>query len=144
MAVEIEGLKPLLKKLDTLPAKVAKDHLRKALRAGGNVILKATRSAAPEGSTRRLKKALKLKSLRSRKKDRLSFAIQTKEGDYKGATFYAAFVHFGHKIGHRRLGDSRASTRPNTFMRDAANAHKSGATEAIADTLRARLEAERA
>ncbi len=65
-SMTLEGAKELDRKLNQLGAKVAKKHLVKALRAGGKLILAATRAMAPV-DTGRLKRSLVLRAGKSRR-----------------------------------------------------------------------------
>jgi HK97 gp10 family phage protein len=100
--IRIDGLAELDRKLKLLPKKVAGKISRKALRAGSKVILKEAKALAPV-ATGTLKASLKVKSGK-RKRGFVSVQVQTADGDYRGETFYGAFLEYGHKSGKRNQG----------------------------------------
>jgi HK97 gp10 family phage protein len=85
--------KQLARKLAKLERAARNKVVRKGIREGAKIILKPARKAAPKrtGLTR---KAIKTKVMK-RKKDRIGLNVQIGKGEYKGETFYAAFVEFG-------------------------------------------------
>ena len=94
------------------------------LRAGARPIHATTRALAPR-KTGALAKSIKIKT--RRRKGRVSVAIQTSRGDFKGDTFYAAFQELGtaervHKSG-KRVGQIAARNFfAEGFNREQANA----------------------
>jgi HK97 gp10 family phage protein len=149
----IEGGAELQRKLDELDRKIANTISRQALRAGSKVVLAAAKRFAPIGSTSdrggkihkagTLKRSLKVRAGK-RRKGQISFAVQTAAGDYRGDTFYGAFVEYGHKIGKRirgkgqkHLDAARRSVPPNPFLTSAFYASKDAALSTIIETTRA-------
>ena len=53
-----------------------------------------------------LAKSLKVRAAQ-RRKGMARFAVQTAEGFFRGETFYAAFIEFGHKVGSRKLANRK-------------------------------------
>lgn len=89
----------LLLTLKNLENKVSGKIMRKALRAGAKVCQQQMKADAPvkSGATR---DAVKVKAAK-RSKNRVAIAVSIGMGWFKGTTFYAGFVEFGHKIGKR-------------------------------------------
>lgn len=118
--IKMPDLGPLQKALKALPARLAKKVIRQALRAGAKVIRAEAVSRAPV-DTGMTMKAIKVKAGKRSRKPRLWVNTQVGEGDYKGETFYAAFLEYGHQTGKRGSNDRKPVTaRP--FMRTAAEA----------------------
>lgn len=96
MSIKLEGSKELSKQLNKLAKKAASGAVRKALRAGGNVILKEARIRVPR-KTGTLKKSL---GIVSRKGTRTSFrvSITNRQGKkLKNDGWYGHFIEFGVK-----------------------------------------------
>ena len=62
MTLKIEGLAELEKRLLRLTKKAQGKCLRKALAAGGRVLVKAAKANAPVGATKKLKKSITAKN----------------------------------------------------------------------------------
>lgn len=73
---ELEGFEDVIAKLGDLPKTLEKKIVRKALRVGGKIILKEARRLAPKGPTGKLKKTIKLKSVK-RSRKRIGVYIRT-------------------------------------------------------------------
>jgi HK97 gp10 family phage protein len=130
--VKLIGGEELRRKLLTIDKKVAKQISSQALRAGAKVMLDATRRITPVISGT-LKRSLKVRAGK-RKKDRVSFQVQTRDGDYKGETFYGAFVNFGHRVGKREVP-------ANPFMARGFELSKNAALSKVTDVLKSGIEA---
>lgn len=135
--VEIKGMKKVAKKLSKLDAKLAKKTLRRGLRAGAKVVGKEARSLAPvkSGLT---KKSHKVRAAKGEKGE-IKIKVGVGDGWFKGDTFYAAFVHYGHKVGSRKLGDKRTTTEPNPWIEKAYDRTKQQAAKKVFETLRDEL-----
>ena len=107
--LRLEGGKALERKLKTLPTRVRNKVVRTALRDGAKIVQAETKSLAPV-QTGLLKKSLKVRAMK-RKKGRIGINVQMGAGDYKGETFYGAFVEYGHKLGKRTNGIKRAQKK---------------------------------
>ena len=57
----------------------------------------------------------------------------------KGATFYGAFVEFGHRVGSRKLGDARKEVAGQHFMQKAVAAKGQAAADAAAAKMQQEL-----
>jgi HK97 gp10 family phage protein len=132
--IKLEGGAELERKLKAIDAKLAKSIVKKALRAGAKVVLKAAKAKAPRKSGL-LVKSLKVRSAKA-KKGAVRMAVQTREGDFKGETFYAAFTEFGHRIGNRKLGNARKVVEAKPFLGPAFDASKDEAARAITETIK--------
>jgi HK97 gp10 family phage protein len=131
--VTLEGGAKLERKLKALDAKVSKKIVTKALRAGAKIILTAAKAAAPKQSGT-LKKSLKVRAGK-RKKGTVRFVVQTATGDFKGETYYAAFLEYGHKAGSRKL-ENRKVIPAKPYLGPAFDSKKEEAAKAIADSMR--------
>ena len=136
--LELEGGKELQAKLSELDRKIENKISRKALRAGAKVVHPEIKRRAPKRKGT-LRSSFKVRAGR-RKKNWIRFLIQTREGDYKGKTFYGSFLTFGWKTGMRggrgfrgkgkisarrqRFLDSRRQIPGNPFIADAWAAKK--------------------
>ncbi len=139
------GPEELLLQLKDLEAKVSGNLMRKALRAGSKICAAQMRADAPvvSGATR---DAIKVKAMK-RSRNRVGMAVSVGMGWFKGTTFYAGFVEFGHKIGKRpgkaaiRAGlDKRAKVEGTHWMLNAFNKSEPAAAEKIYETLKAGLD----
>lgn len=104
--LEIKGLKELNNLLNKLPDKIAKKPLQNALRAGGNVVVKAAKAKAPV-DTGLLRDSIAVKQAKQK-----TGAVHYQVGVYqkigKKRPFYAHMIEFG---------TSKMSPKP--FMRPA-------------------------
>lgn len=98
--LQIRGFDELDRKLKTLDKKVQKKVLRSSVKEAMTIVLHAARSAAPV-LTGLLVSTLRVVAKSSRRRGTVSAVVRTKDGDFKGDTFYGAFIEFGHKIGRR-------------------------------------------
>lgn len=150
--IRIQGLADLKRALNDLPAKIEKNIMRGALRAGANEIKKAAQANVPVKSGA-LKNSIKV-STRARK-DRYMRARVT-AGDK--TAFYAHMVEFGtaaHRIrpkgkkslffaGIARTAVEHPGAEQRPFMRPALDSASQAAVQATADYIRNRLAKERA
>jgi HK97 gp10 family phage protein len=143
--IKLEGVAELHALLKGMDAKLAKKIYRTALREGAKEIqAEAVRNAPVDtGLTR---DAIKVKARkRSRKnKGSVGVLVTVGEGDYKGETFYASFVEFGHFQGSRKLGDERTFVPPDPFMRRAFDSEKENAAQMVVAALQVGIEREAA
>ncbi|MEH3087721.1 MAG: HK97 gp10 family phage protein [Xylophilus ampelinus] len=140
---KVKGLDQLQKMLDTLPAKVEKNILRSALRAGAKPVLDAAKAGAPVRSGA-LQKSLRIST--SAKRGQVRAAVKTDK-------FYARFVEFG-TAAHEIVPEVRAalgfgsvvveqvehpgaSAKP--FLRPALDSQAQAAVVAAANQIKRRL-----
>lgn len=148
--VHVTGLADLQRALDTLPAKIERNILRGALRAGAKVTLARAKDVAP---------AEKFGPHAGALRAGLSIKTSSRGGTVKatvstgGKAFYARFVEYGTKAHwikpkhHRSLffaGIARKAVRhpgakANPFMLVALNSTAHAAVVAFAEYIRARL-----
>lgn len=139
LSMKVDGIKPLLKKLKSFPAKIEKKILRQALRAGGKIFQQQAKANAPvkSGLTKR---SLKVRSMK-RSRTRVGIRVATSAKDYTGDTFYASFVEYGHKLGRRpgrgsKNKDTRRTIEGKHFIRSAYESKKDQALNVIKQQLR--------
>lgn len=144
--LQIEGLDELNRCLRELPLKLEKKVLRAAVKEAMTPVLHAVRSSAPVKSGL-LVSTLRLVSRSSKRRGTVTAAVQTRDGNYKGEGFYAAFVEFGHHIGRRlktaalrAFGDHRAEVPAHPFMRPALDENKDRVMSSLAGLIDAGLQ----
>lgn len=89
----IVGVEEVERALRALPGKVAKQAIRKPLRAGAKIVLARAKQNVPAESGA-LKKSLKVRAGK-RSRNTISIRVATGKGWFTGETFYGAFVEFG-------------------------------------------------
>jgi HK97 gp10 family phage protein len=96
---KLRGDRALIELLDSLGKKHAKMAIRKGIRAGGKVLLEATKAVAPkdEGD---LKTSIVLRVSKKKRKGEYAMRVQTGEsGIGEGDDFYARMLEYGtHKM----------------------------------------------
>lgn len=97
------------------------------LRAGAKPIHATTKSLAPRKSGA-LAKSIKIKT--RRRKGKVTVAIQTARGDFKGDTFYAAFQELGTAERFHKSGKSVGQVGAKNFFAEGFNREQANA-EAI-------------
>lgn len=129
--VEVEGLAALNAALEDLPAKVAKQYLRKAAKQASDLFVQSAKLKAPV-----LKKFTKYRtpgalrdSITSQISIRKKAGLQVKIGPAK-KIFYARYVEFG---------TNKMKAQP--FMRPAWDSEKTAALDAFAASIRASIAA---
>lgn len=118
----VSGVKALQKAFKEFEPKIAKTIARKSMRAGLSILRTAARSNAPVGATGAVRKAIRIKTAK-RKKGMIRLILKVGAGDFKGKTFYAAFVEYGTK-----------KQRAKNYMRQTFDAHAEAAQEAMEKT----------
>jgi HK97 gp10 family phage protein len=124
--ISIEGGRELDRALKKLPRALARKIIRQSLREAARPIVEEAKSRAPV-LTGQMRDSLRVRAGK-RRKGQASMAVQTKDGDYAGDTFYAAFYEYG---------TSRQPARP--FMRPAFDARVHEAVRIVSDALRRRI-----
>jgi HK97 gp10 family phage protein len=147
LELKVTGLKEVEAALKTLPARVAKKVLRQAMRKGQKIVQAEVKALAPvrTGATR---KAVKVRAGK-RKKDTVRINVQIGKGDYKGATYYAAFPEYGTK-GSGRKGKhgtegaqtGRGGQRAQHYMKRAFEAAGQRAADTTMEAIVAGIENE--
>ena len=113
---DMRGFDGVIAQLDALPKKAGGNFAREAIKRGMEPMLQAARSNA-KGSL----KAGTKKRVQPLRKDGARGLVGTGATDnlYTGKTFYGAFVELGHRVGPRKLGNSRAKVEGTRFLRRA-------------------------
>lgn len=130
---EFSGGKELSEALQELPRRLENRVLRKALRQGGNILLRKARQLAPV-KTGALRKGIKLKiDLRGTPAAIINVRIPSKSGKQKTSSgpYYSSFVE---------LGTSKMAAHP--FLRPAFDAVKEDALETFLNVLNDGIEEE--
>lgn len=136
--IQVQGNKQLADAFKQLRTTEVKKIARKGLRAGAKEIHRETVARSPVGITKQLKKSFKVRAMK-RSRNKIGVLVQSGKGFFVGDTFYSGFVAFGHKVGHRRLGDSRKEVPPNEFMKEAAESAAPKAIEVMTATMKTEL-----
>lgn len=126
--VELHGDVELIRKLNSLPGRVQRGAFRTAARKSGKILASEQKRRAPVESGQ-TKRAIKVRAIK-RTRTGVGVTVGTSQKDYTGDQFYAAFVEYGHKQGHRRLGANRVFIPARPFLRPAFDA-KIGEMEAV-------------
>jgi HK97 gp10 family phage protein len=105
VSMSLAGDAEVVRLLQELPQRLVKGALRKAVRAGANVVLRGAKFRAPRKSGL-LAKTLKTRSFKRTRKNIVGFTVSTGAGDYKGSTFYGGFQEYGWRpTGRHRASD---------------------------------------
>jgi HK97 gp10 family phage protein len=132
----IRGDRELIRTLEKMAGKDAKKAMRKGCRAGSKVVAKRAKQLAPRRSGA-IRRAIRVRAVRSRK---IGTQVIVGAGWFKGKTFYAAFVEFGHKAGKR--GRSGRTTVPGQhYMQRAGEEAGEKALATAVDTMWSEIEA---
>ena len=121
LSLHVDGLDKLLRKLNGLEPKVRRMALRRGMRAGAKIIRNEVVRRAPK-RTGDLRRNVKV---RAGKRSRKGWTIEirlSKEGNYRGKTFYGAFGEFGTKVRRRKNGQITGRVRALHFMESAFDA----------------------
>jgi HK97 gp10 family phage protein len=144
VSIKVTGFKELDATLKTLDLQVQKTIVRDALKIAAEPTLHAARANAPRDKGL-LVASLVLKSGFAAKKGTMTVRVEAKGGDYKGETFYASFVEYGHWTGARaQTADAVAKGITRQLTKDSRAARSLGAGKGLAakgTTFRARQEA---
>lgn len=147
--VQIKGLAELQRALDELPAKIEKNIMRGALRAGAKVIRDEAIVLAPKLSERMANSIRHGTKMSGSQVQAYVRAGKHRANDYDHG-YYARFVEFGtkaHIIRARRgkalaIGVSKVDhpgSRPHPFIRPALDNKGQAAVEAMREYIRTRL-----
>lgn len=103
-----------------------KQQQRAAKRTVKNAVAQAKKSGTHYPG--QLRDSLKVRAMKS-KKGRIGVVVQTREGDYKGKTFYGAFIEYG---------TSKMAAKP--YMRPAFDTKKQESQDIVTNEIRLGLE----
>jgi HK97 gp10 family phage protein len=138
---ELKGNAELMRDLASLPWQLQKKILRPALRAGVHIVAQAVKFFAPRRSGLTVS-AVKVRAVRRNRRGTIGVNVILGAGDYRGDTFYASFLEYGHFLGkrtnstvkklwHLLTGRSRRWIEPRPFIRPAFDMSEPHATEEI-------------
>ena len=108
-ACRIEGFDELAAKLEALRSYSGEKVVKKAVNAGAKIITNEAKKRSPflSGLTR---SAIRTHVIPKLGKNRFGYKTTIGEGQYKGETFYASFLEFGHFRGKRSAEEKREGT----------------------------------
>lgn len=116
--VVVLGVPKIDRALSRLSAKMQRTATRRAIRTALKLVEDGAKRRVPvdSGLTRN---NISVRPGKPKRRGQIVVEVMIGEGDYKGQTFYAAFIEYGHKQGSRKLGKDRAEVPPIPFMRPA-------------------------
>lgn len=112
--VVITGVKAIDRRMKMLPDRLKKKVIRQAIRKALKPVQVAVKAQAPVASGQ-TKRAVRIRAVKSKKRDRIALEVKIGAGDYKGDQYYAAFVQYGHNIARPR-GNVIGHVQENPFM----------------------------
>lgn len=113
-SINRESIRRIIRQLREIGEKYAKQTCRKAVDASTRVLYTATKPEIPVLSGA-LQKSLKMRA-GPKRRGRITKRLVTGLGFFRGSEYHGGFVHFGHRVGSRKLGDSRTLVPPDPFM----------------------------
>lgn len=121
MAVfKVTGLNEVRRAYRELPRRVAGKVVRGAIRQALKPVKAEVEKLAPRGETKLLAKSVKIRARPKVRRGVIAIDVRIGEGDFKGVTFYAAFVDLGTKL-----------QPPQGFIERAFEATKDSAAEEV-------------
>lgn len=127
--VVIFGAQQLDFKLRRLAAKDAKKAIRKGTRAGSKIVTAKAKKLAPVESGL-VRRAIRTRALK-RSRNTIGTITVLGKAFFKGASFYGAFVEFGHKIGSRKLPTRKEVAGQHFIERAAKQVGRKAGEEAV-------------
>lgn len=94
-SIDVEGAPELARTLATMEPRVAKKLTRKAMREASKLVKDDAKRRVPVDSGK-LKRAIVVRALK-RSRSRFGTQVQTKDGFFKGDSFYGGFIELGTK-----------------------------------------------
>lgn len=148
---DTDELHKLVDQLSLLERSIAAPVLKEALRRAAAPVLQAAKDLAPK-DTLLLMNSLKIKHAKA-PRGGVSVRVTTEAGDYKGETYYGAFVEYGYRRGARskKKGgpgygkdaasrDKRPIVPAQPYMRPAADEQGGNALRIATDYLKSEVE----
>lgn len=146
---QLTGDRELDRKFARLPEVVQRKVLRPALRGAAKMYQRAIQTEAP-AVTGALAKSFKVRAAKRSRTNKGKVTVQARSDalEFKGDTFYGAFVHFGHRLGKRATRkklrsprrDRRALVEGNPFVKRAAQTVDASAKQWSLDAIRLGIE----
>lgn len=131
----VTGDKRLTRMLNSLGTKLAKKLHAKAAKVALKPVLREARVTSPV-ATGALRRSLTVRVLPRNRKGKLGAMVTTREGLFRGATYYGGFIELGWRAGKRtKLGaanpeqDTRRKIPGRWFMKQAGDATESEAVK---------------
>lgn len=128
---KINGQKAINRSLKKLGPKVGKKPIRKGARAGAKVMRAEVLKRVPVGKTKRLRKQVKVRSLKVKRGDILIGATTGGKALNEGEGFYGQFQEYGRRPGGWHRG--RLNAKP--FIVPAFEASKDKANRLAVETI---------
>lgn len=91
----VSGVKEIQRAYRLLPKQVANKVVRQSMRTALKPMLAEAKKDAPKGETGLLSRSIKLRARAKRKRGIIALDVRVGDGDFKGATYYAAFLEHG-------------------------------------------------
>lgn len=139
--VTITGLKELETALLELDSKVNKRISVASMKEALKPTLAEVKREVPT-DTSQLEKSLKLRVMKSKDRRTKRVGITTGVKQFQGDEFYGAFVEFGHRVGHRDLGNARTEVPGEHFLEHSWDETKDQVVTSLDAALWRRIEIE--
>jgi HK97 gp10 family phage protein len=97
LRLRLFGVKELDRALKGLEPKVRRKVISRAIRTALKVVKAAVEAAAPVGESGNLRRSVVVRAVKGRKRGVIALEVRIGEGNFKGKTYYAAFIEFGTK-----------------------------------------------
>jgi HK97 gp10 family phage protein len=134
VSMNVVGIEHFRVKLQRIPRAAAR-IVSPALRVGAKITLAESVRLSPK-RTGALAASHKVRVSKYQKRGEPHIVVITGKGFFKGDTYYGGFVHLGHKIGSRKLGNARAEVSANPWIRRAADNNKEEVTVRVLQRIR--------
>lgn len=129
---KVSGQKAIKRSFRKLGPKVGKKPVRKGARAGAKVLAKEVKRRVPVGKTKRLKKQVRVRTLKAKRGNILIGATTGgKAALNTGDGFYGQFSEYGRRAG----GWHRSKLRANPFIVPAFKAKKKKANRVAVNVI---------
>lgn len=136
--VKMEGMEELDRKLKLLAFPEARKVISSSLRAGAKVEHQAAKAAVPT-LTGKLLQNIKVRAGK-RKKNYVTVHVMIGKQYWTGEAWYGAAVEFGHRLGSRKLGNSRKQIPGEHFLEYTAEETAQAVIAKIAETTKTLIE----
>lgn len=130
---KLEGAEKLEKLFAGLPKKLRGQILRPILREAAKTVQAEAKQRAPS-ATGAVRDAIKVRASKKLKKGQVGVDVSIGEGNYRGKTFYGAFLEFGAPK-HELFGKKLSPLPPQPFMRPAFDAVKDAVARTAMDAI---------
>lgn len=117
---QVLGGKEFERILRSLPKGAARRVISPALREGAKIVAAQAKREVPK-RTGALQRSIRVRAGAYSRRGKVQMLAMTGDGFFKGDTYYGGFVHLGHKIGPRKLGNARAEVQADPFLTRASD-----------------------